>query len=140
MKPLSNRHMAFVDEYMINGRNATAAYASVYPKASRKTAESNGYLLLQKAEIKAEIEKREVELREKNKITLEDLTAKLLAIYSSASEFAPAAAVSAIKLIGEWHGIGKETTQEMSNETGPVEIKINIVNSNPDESNTDNSN
>lgn len=140
MKTLSNRHMAFVDEYMINGRNATAAYASVYPKASRKTAESNGYLLLQKTEIKAEIERREIDLREKNKITLEDLTQKLMAIYSSASEFAPAAAVAAIKLIGEWHGIGKETTQEQSTESGPLEIKINIVNSKQDESNTDNSN
>lgn len=140
MKPLSNRHMAFIDEYMINGRNATAAYASVYPKAIRRTCEVQGSDLLRKPEVVAEISKRESELREKNKITLEDLTSKLLAIYSSASEFAPSAAVSAIKLIGEWHGIGKEIPKEQSFENEPLEIKIKIVKNKEDESDKPDSN
>lgn len=140
MKPLSNRHMAFVDEYMVNGRNATAAYADTYPKAARRTCEQNGFMLLKKPEVKAEIEKREIELREKNKVTVEMLTEKLLNIANNASEFAPGASVSALKLIAQIHGLDtpKETTQELSTETGPLEIKINIVKNKEDESNTDN--
>lgn len=134
--------MAFIDAYMANGRNATQAYASVYPKAVKRTCEVQGSDLLRKPEVKAELEKREAELREKNKVTVEMLTEKLLAIANSASEFAPSASVSALKLLAQIHGIDtpKETTQELSNESGPLEIKINIVNSNPNESNTDNSN
>jgi phage terminase small subunit len=142
MKQISNRHMAFVDEYMANGRNATAAYASVYPKAARRTCEVQGSDLLRKPEVAAEIEKRETELRDKNKVTLEFLTEKLIAIANSASEFAPAASVSALKLLAQMHGLDapKETTQEMSNESGPLEIKINIVKNKEDESSTDNRN
>jgi hypothetical protein len=142
MKQISNRHMAFVDEYMANGRNATAAYASVYPKAARRTCEVQGSDLLRKPEVKIEIERREAELREKNKITVELLTQKLLDIYNSASDMAPGAAVSALKLIAQMHGLDapKETTQEMSTESGPLEIKINIVKNKEDESSTDNSN
>ena len=142
MKTLSNRHMAFIDEYMVNGRNATAAYKVVYPKANQRCAEVKGSLLVNKVEVKMEIETRENELRDKNKITLEFLTEKLIAIANSASEFAPAASVSALKLLAQMHGLDapKETTQEMSNETGPLEIKINIVKNKEDESSTDNRN
>lgn len=134
--------MAFIDAYMANGRNATQAYKIVYPSAAQRTAEVQGSDLLRKPEVKAELEKREAELREKNKVTLEFLTEKLIDIANSASEFAPSASVSALKLLAQIHGLDtpKETTQELSNESGPLEIKINIVNSNPNESNTDNSN
>lgn len=132
MKPLSNRHMAFIDEYMQNGRNATAAYASVYPKASRKTAESNGFLLLQKTEVIQELEKREAELREKNKVTVEMLTQKLLEIATNASEFAPSASVSALKLIAQIHGLDAPKENAKNFSTEQPEIKITIVNNKED--------
>jgi phage terminase small subunit len=137
MKPLSNRHIAFIEEYMQNGRNATAAYASIYTKASRKTAESNGFLLLQKTEIKEELEKRESILREKNKISLESLSQQLMDIALSAAERHPSASVAAIKLLTELHGLNKEN-ESPTQETGPQEITIKIVKSKNNEKENNN--
>lgn len=122
---LSNRHLAFIDNYMSNGRNATQAYKVVYPSANQRTAEVKGSLLANKVEVKAELEKREAELREKNQITLEFLTEKLLETYNTASEISPAAAVAALKLLAEWHGIKSKDTQDLSNqEDKTITIKI----------------
>ena len=46
----------FALEYLANGYNATAAYRSVHPKCSQRTAEVNGSRLLRKAEVRAFIE------------------------------------------------------------------------------------
>jgi phage terminase small subunit len=123
MKTLSNRHIAFIDEYMTNGRNATAAYKIVYPKANQRCAEVKGSLLVNKVEVKKEIERREAELREKNKVTLEFLTEKLIAIANSASEFAPGASVSALKLLAQMHGLDQHSPQQ-AKQDNQIQIKI----------------
>lgn len=125
MKELSNRHIAFIDEYMVNGRNATRAYQVVYPNATLRSCQENGHRLLKKAEVKAEVEKREAEIRDKNKIKLEDLTNKLMLLYHSTHATHPATALGALKLLGEWHGVAKENEEE--NSTGPIDINVNII-------------
>lgn len=51
----------FALEYLANGYNATAAYRSVHPKCSQRTAEVNGSRLLRKAEVRAFIEHEQKE-------------------------------------------------------------------------------
>jgi phage terminase small subunit len=46
-------------EYLANGHNATAAYRSVHPKCSQRTAEVNGSRRLRKAEVHAFIEREQ---------------------------------------------------------------------------------
>jgi len=58
---LSNKHRAFVDEYL-QCWNATEAYARVYKPKKRTTAGANGHELLKNTEISAEIEQRLAEI------------------------------------------------------------------------------
>jgi len=51
----------FALDYLANGYNATAAYRSVHPKCSQRTAEVNGSRLLRKAEVRAFIEREQKE-------------------------------------------------------------------------------
>jgi hypothetical protein len=51
----------FALEYLANGYNATAAYRSVHPKCSQRTAEVNGCRLLRKAEVQTFIEREQDE-------------------------------------------------------------------------------
>jgi hypothetical protein len=55
---LSNKHLAFIDNYFLYGMNATEAYCHTYPKASRETARRNGSILLTNTDIAAEISHR----------------------------------------------------------------------------------
>lgn len=56
-KPLSVKHLRFVDEYLKTW-NATEAYKSAYPKTSYTTARANGSRLLANANIRAEISRK----------------------------------------------------------------------------------
>ena len=49
-KPLTDKHQAFVDFYLQNGRNATKAYEEVYGKKSGTSSGNLGSRLLQKVE------------------------------------------------------------------------------------------
>jgi phage terminase small subunit len=52
-------------EYLANGYNATAAYRSVHPRCSQRTAEVNGSRLLRKAEVRAFIELEQKERKKR---------------------------------------------------------------------------
>lgn len=56
-KPLSDKHQAFVDEYLTCW-NATVAYMAVYKKVSRPSAATLGNNLLRNVEIQDEISER----------------------------------------------------------------------------------
>lgn len=77
---MNERHRAFVEEYLINGYNATTAYQKVYPKATYKTAIANGARLLTNAEIQAYIQSKKEETAKRNNITKDDIIAVLASI------------------------------------------------------------
>lgn len=70
MSKLKGKQLAFVNEYMVD-RNATQA--AIRAGYSEKTAHSIGHENLRKPEIAEEIKRREQELAEANKITLDEV-------------------------------------------------------------------
>ena len=73
MQKLNNRHIAFIDEYMVNGYNSVQAYLKVYPNASYDSANTLGPKLLGNVRVKAEIERRQLKERKKYDLRREDL-------------------------------------------------------------------
>lgn len=51
---LSDKHRAFIDEYFLNGYNATRAYMKIYPKSGYESARALASALLTNVNIKAE--------------------------------------------------------------------------------------
>jgi phage terminase small subunit len=80
MSELKNkRHLAFADEYLVNGHNATQAYLSVYKSVKKKTtAEVNGSKLLSKIEIKEYIQSEVDNVSDNIKRLREELETKKL--------------------------------------------------------------
>lgn len=84
----NKRHIAFIDEYMINGHNATQAYLKVYSNASYSTADANSRKLLGNTRIKEEIERRQEEWRKKYDVTKEEVV-EVVKRLMTAEEFNP---------------------------------------------------
>jgi phage terminase small subunit len=68
-----DKHRAFVEEYLINGYNATLAYQKAYPTASKLTATASGARLLTKDNIREYIEAKKKEIANKCIITKEEV-------------------------------------------------------------------
>lgn len=58
MKPLSKKHIAFIDALFVNKFNATQAYQEIYQPQKRETSAVNGTRLLRDERVKAEIKAR----------------------------------------------------------------------------------
>jgi len=69
---LNSRHLAFIDEYIVNGLNGTEAYLKIYNCKSH-TARVNAAKLLANANVKAELNNRLKSSAEKMGITRERL-------------------------------------------------------------------
>jgi phage terminase small subunit len=66
---ISEKHKSFCDEYINNGFNGTKAYLAVYKSVkSEDAARTNASKLLAKANIKAYVEQKQKELRQKAEI------------------------------------------------------------------------
>jgi len=76
---LNERHHEFIDEYLISSFNARKAYEKVYQTTGKDTA-LRGYALLKDPLIKAELEKKVKERRERYPITEEFILTNLFAI------------------------------------------------------------
>jgi phage terminase small subunit len=61
---MNGKQLQFIEHYLVNG-NAREAYQEVFPKSSYNTALTNGFKLLQTAEIKQVIELKQKELAER---------------------------------------------------------------------------
>lgn len=68
---LTQNQQKFADYYLANGCNGTKAYMSTYPKASAETAAVNSCRMLKNNYVHDYIEKRQLELQEKTKVTQE---------------------------------------------------------------------
>lgn len=82
----NQKHIKFLEEYMINGFNATKAYLYAYPNVNENTAGVNGHKLLGTTKIKAEIERRQQELSKKKNIDREFIVNEFLEIIKSSKD------------------------------------------------------
>lgn len=80
---MNERHRAFVEEYLINGYNATTAYQKVYPKATYKTAIANGARLLTNAEIQGFLQSKKEETAKRNNISKDEIIGVIASIMNN---------------------------------------------------------
>ena len=73
----ASNHAQFVDEYLANGRNASAAYRKLHPRASERTGSVNGARLLANTSVQAILAEREKALIERAGLRLEDTLRQL---------------------------------------------------------------
>lgn len=84
MAKLSERHKAFVNEYLINGRNGTKAYMSVYKSVtSEDSAKANASRLLTKDNVKEYLEKEQEKLQKKTDINKEFILGEYMELLDS---------------------------------------------------------
>lgn len=69
---LTLKQQLFVNEYLINGYNARAAYKSVYPNANEKTCTTNSSVLMKKDEVKNYINKKLKEIEDEKIATAKE--------------------------------------------------------------------
>lgn len=70
---LTDKDIRFIDEYVINGCNATQAWIATHPKAKINSARTEGWRMLQKPDVREEIDRRLAERRARNKLTVEHI-------------------------------------------------------------------
>jgi phage terminase small subunit len=81
-RPLTptDRELAFLAEYLANGRNATRAYLAVWPNASALTARTRAAKVLAKPHLRTRLRRMERELRRKVGVEAERVLAELAAV------------------------------------------------------------
>ena len=108
MKPLSDKQQSFVNEYCINGHNASQAYKRAYPN-SKGEWEKLGPRLRVKEGVKDAIAKIMAKTAEKTETTLETLQTMYSKAYDLAKETKqPAAMVTATTGIARLYGFDKD--------------------------------
>jgi hypothetical protein len=102
--PLTAKKRRFVDEFLVDSNAKQAAIRAGY---SKKTAEQQGYQLLQKTSVMATIEAGHAILRERCAVSVESLTDKLedARFLAMADDKGASAAVSAIMGTAKLHGM-----------------------------------
>jgi phage terminase small subunit len=124
MSNISKKHLAFIDAYFTNGFNGKQAYLSVYKGVNDNTAEVNASKLLSNTKVAEEVNKRQRDLSEKNKITRESLVENFMYIHDKQRDQFPPAAISALKEVGKMLGLYEPNKIEHS---GDMSINIGIV-------------
>lgn len=82
---MNERHKAFCDEYLANGRNGYRAYIAIYgEKDNRDTAEANASRLLTNAKVKEYLKERSEDIAEALGITFEWILKEQRDIYHMA--------------------------------------------------------
>ena len=102
-RPLNNKQQAFVREYVVDKNATQAAIRAGYSQA---TAGSQGFDLLKKPEIQAEVTKLLAKLAERTETTVERWTRRMWEEADDFSEMAShSARVRALELIGKRYGV-----------------------------------
>lgn len=114
------RHQAFVEEYLQNGQNATAAYQKLF-KVTEKTAAVQGSKLIRKDNVIAYIKQKQQELADKVLITKQDIIQDLINLKQQCiNEGTPRAIQNALKTI--------EIINKMLGYNAPEQIVSQITN------------
>jgi len=115
MSNLTPKQEAFVRAYLSNGGNASAAYREAYDCAGSadSTVARNAHGVLRSTKVAARIEGARQAVQAETAVTVALLTAKALEIANGWQEGRhPGAAVSALKLVAEMHGLRIEKRED----------------------------
>lgn len=115
---LSTRHELFVEEYLVNGYNATRAYLKVYKDVEYESASQLAKELLKRDDIKAYIEKRKGDIATQCDITREKMIKELIDIMNVNKNTKPAMALKAIEQISKMAGL---------NEADKIDIRQQVI-------------
>ena len=116
---MNKKHKLFIEEYLTNGMNASAAYKTVY-KCSDATAGTNGNKLLQNTEIKKAIEEAQKDTVNRLQITRDELIQDLIDIKNSQKEGFPPTAIKAIEVIAKMLGMNEPDKQQITISEQPL--------------------
>ena len=106
---VNDKQRAFINEYLINGHNATAAYKKAYPNCKGEW-DKLGPRLRGKEGIRAEIDKRMAESVEKTDRTVESLDGMYQKAYDMAQGLKmPSAMTSSVTGIARLYGMDKDS-------------------------------
>lgn len=120
MNKLNDKQIEFCEHYLKNGNNANDAYVAAYPKASKKSAQSNASRLMENDGVKEYIKLNQIEARERNKMEIDDLIDVLAKImYNNDSKDA-----DKIKAISEVAKLSGFYTPIKVEQSGSIENKI----------------
>ena len=82
---MNERHIAFAEEYLVNGMNATQAYQKAYPTAAQGTCEVNGSRLLNNTKVQEYIKANQAQTAQRNQITKEEILNVVISIMNNDS-------------------------------------------------------
>lgn len=114
MPKISQKHLAFLEEYFKNGNKSADAYMKVYTGASNATARVNSFRILQRPEVKEYIQWRTEELQKETIMTINDRKKVLAEIIKKGSN---SEKINAIKEMNNMENIYKSNINVTTNET-----------------------
>lgn len=115
MSNLTNKkHIAFIDEYFINGFNGLQAYKKAYPNVSDDTAKVNASKLLTNTNIAIEVERRQAEHRAKYEISRDEIVDVVKTIMIDNLKVAPPYALKAAEILNKMAGLNATEKQEIT--------------------------
>ena len=126
----NKRHIAFLDEYFVNGFNAGKAYAKVYLVKNELVAISSGSRLLTNDDIKEEMAKRQAVNAANSALKRQELIEDLIEIKNTQKNIYAPAALKAIELLLKANGWNEPDKTEHS---GSLGLDLNITIFPPDE-------
>lgn len=119
--PINNKQRAFINEYMINGHNASRAYAKAYPDSSDKACESNGARLIRNDKIRREIGKELGKLQVKAGFDREKALSLLQeAVQIARTQHNPAGITAAVRELNTLFGLHPDKGQSIA----PVQLIV----------------
>jgi len=111
---LTNKMISFIDEYMIDMNGFRAVERSTYKTVNPKQMAD---MLLNHPLVRAEIERRMAQKREKSELTAQYVLLKLQSIVDATEEDNPQAALRGLELLGKHLGLYRDR-QEISGPDG----------------------
>lgn len=120
---LSHKMQAFVDHYMVEMRADQAVILAGY---KTKNVKEMAAQLLRHPLVKAEIEKRKNERREKNELTVDYVLMKLQSIVEDTEQDNPQAALRGLELLGKHLAMFKERTEISGPDGKAIEMEQRV--------------
>src|SRR5574341_1527017 len=107
---LSDKHMKFVDEYMID-MNASAAYQRAGYTAKGNSAEVNAVRLLRNAKVSEEIAKRQAKMQEESGMSVKWVLEQYKYLIDNNRTSEPSVAKGALDSVAKHYGMFKEKVE-----------------------------
>lgn len=104
---LSDKHMKFVDEYMID-MNASAAYQRAGYAAKGNSAEVNAIRLLRNAQVSEEIAKRQAKMQEESGMSVKWVLEQYKSLIDNNMKTEPSVAKGALDSVAKHYGMFTE--------------------------------